>query len=156
MRGVIIEQLKHNYMTNINDLFSVMNGIEKKYNFFIYSYSCNDYPSEKLPAGVDYVWLTGAEFSNLVKENDIQFIFGLISAIPKDIPLAKILENKLGYYDDGNAELWMGNIDTQIPEAEFEFIPYDSEYVVVISKNDAILDLINANYSSTDMQKFMN
>ena len=59
MKGLLLKELSSNYILNLQDIFDVLNGVEKKYNWLISNYECNIYPSDKIPFNEDVVFIKG-------------------------------------------------------------------------------------------------
>ncbi|WP_438760241.1 hypothetical protein [Enterococcus sp. AZ194] len=59
------------------------------YNWFLTDVECNHYPNPILEADSD-VWLSGDELLKLVREDDIQFIWGVFSAFSKEITYEEV------------------------------------------------------------------
>ena len=145
MKGLLLEDLSLNYFTNLQDIFSVIEGTQNKYNWLITDYECNIYPSKKIPFNKEIVFLEGEKLSEIVTNYKIQFIWGVISGFKKDIALDNILEYPLPYVNE-NEEIWSTNICTQNPLADIEIIAWDSTLAIVISKDEEVIEMIKKFY----------
>lgn len=103
--------------------------------------------------GEKYCWMTGVELTEMIEE-DFQWIWGVLSAFPKDISKEKVLEYRLPEAD-GNGEIWQNPVSIQHPLAEIEIIAWDSSATVFISKEDSIVDLLRKNNEfSEDLEEY--
>lgn len=120
-------------------VFEAIHNEQIKYSWLISNYDCNQYPDDRIPVDGKYVWITGEELSEIVNNNKIQFIWGVFSAFPKHILIDNVLEHKLPYAD-GYAGFWKNPISIQHPLAEMEIVAWDSGLVLLISKNEEIIE----------------
>lgn len=154
MKGLMVEKLRSEYFTNMKDVFDAIGNIQTNYNWLITDYECNIYPSNKIPFNNPYIWIDGQTLANIVMENEIQFIWGVFSAFEKHISLNSVLNHKLPFAD-GNKELWDADIRIQNPLAEIEIISWDSGLLLVISKDEKIIDNFLKGYpNATDLAEY--
>lgn len=73
-------------------------------------------------------WLTGEELDLKLKDNNIQFIWAVISAYPKGAPPK--LDNQV--YADGNPIFWTGSPKKQLKDSLFEIVCWDSSATLFI------------------------
>ena len=133
-----------------------MNEIQRNYNWLITGHEC--YPQNKMYAEMlskKYCWITGDEFTEMLENEDFQWIWGVFSAFPKNIIKEDVLTYELPKAD-GYKELWQNPISIQHPFAEIEIIAWDSSMTVVISKNDDIVDLLSKDYLITEDLEYYN
>lgn len=139
MKGVIIVKGKK-YFTYLKELFVSIGNVQKEYNWLITGHECYPQNSDYLKKlSGEYCWITGDELTNMVENEDFQWIWGVFSAFPKDISQQEVLKSKLPYAD-GNIGLWQNPVSIQHPLAEMEIVAWDSSMTVVISKNDDIIE----------------
>lgn len=139
MKGAILDK-GEKYYTDLSKIFSAINGVQNKYNWLITDCECypqNDTYNEMFSR--EYCWLTGEELSEIVKADDFQWIWAVISGFDKDVLLDDILKFDLPYAD-GYTEFWKNPISLQNPLAKIEIVPWDSSLTLIISKEDKIVD----------------
>ena len=155
MKGIILQEIKSNYFTNMKDIFDAMNNSQSDYNWLITDYECNHYPTNNISCNQEYIWISGKELSDIVSIHGIQFIWGVFSAFTKDVPLAEVMKHTYPFAD-GNTGLWNPIIKTQHPLADIEIVSWDSSLVLVISKCESIVTDINNFYpDAIDIEKYI-
>jgi len=100
---------------------------------------CNHYPSKELPLNAKYVFLDGKQLTEVVENNEIQFIWGVFTGFKKQITLGEILDEPLPYAD-GNAQLWNKDIKIQNSLADIEIISWDSSLLMMLAKEEKVID----------------
>lgn len=85
------------------------------------------------------MWILGEDLTRVVFENNIQFIWGVFSAFDKNIKIEDVLKYPLSYAD-GNPSFWSNNYKMQNPLAEIEIVSWDSASVLIIAKQDEVVD----------------
>lgn len=132
MKGVILQGEKI-YYNNLEIFYTDLSIIIQacqinvcRYNWLLTQYECNYYPNEELKnKRHDYMWLTGNEFSELIQNSMLQFIWGIIIAFPITVSLEEVLKIQLPTYQ---AEEYFHPLST------LEIISEDSSLVKVFSK----------------------
>lgn len=138
MKGAIIDK-GEKYYTYLKELFASIGNVQKEYNWLITGHECYPQnPDYAKKLSQEYCWITGDELTNMVENEDFQWIWGVFSAFSKNISQQEVLKSKLPYAD-GNTELWQNPVSIQHPLAEIEILAWDSSMTVVISKNDDII-----------------
>lgn len=154
MKGVVIEK-GEKYFTQLKKIFFSINDIQRNYNWLITGQEC--YPQSEKYAKIwteSYCWMTGDELTEMIEEEDFQWIWGVLSAFSKDIAKGRVLEYELPEAD-GNGEIWQNPVSIQHPLAEIEIIAWDSSATVFISKDDNIVELLRENNEfAVDLEKY--
>ena len=145
MYGLVFEELNFGYFTNMEEIFGAMQGEQLQYNWLISDYECNYYPVDSIRFNEPYAWIDGEALTRLTENHDIQFIWGVFSAFPKEIKLEEILTHELPFAD-GNKELWSVPLKMQNPLAEIEIIPWDSCLLVLKSNSTTLIDRFKKKY----------
>ncbi len=154
MKGVVIEK-GEKYFTFLRKIFSEINNIQKDYNWLITGHEC--YPqnmeyAEKLSG--EYCLLTGDELTEMVRCEDFQWIWGTLSAFPKDIQKEMILGSDLPRAE-GYERIWQNPICIQHPLAEIEIIAWDSSMTLIICKDDSLIKLLRENNTfAVDLEEY--
>lgn len=139
------------FFTYLTNVFKSIDNIQNNYNWLITDFECNYTPNEKLKG--DIAWFTGEELTELVENNDIQFIWGVLSGFPKSyLPDMKSLN--VVPYADSNVGLWSPHVQIQHPMAEIEIICWDSSATLLLSLDERISNLFSSYYSDAcDLNK---
>jgi hypothetical protein len=138
----------------MQDVFEAIRDIVKNYNWLISDYECNNYPSDKIPDNMESIFLSGEELCEIIYNNEIQFIWGVLSGFSKEIPYAEIEKYRIPIAE-GNGGLWETDIKTQNPFAEIEIISWDSTLVIFISsKEDVIRRFLEYYPLSQDLKEY--
>ena len=87
----------------------------------------------------EYCWLSGEELSAIIEKEDFQWIWAVLCGFPKDIPLEKILEYPLLSAQEYNG-YYSNPVSVQHPLASVEIIPSDSSWMIMVSKEKALVD----------------
>ena len=154
MKGIVIEK-GEKYFTHLKKIFLSIINLQRYYNWLITAHEC--YPQNEKYVEIlsqKYCWMTGDELTKMIDREDFQWIWGVLSAFPKDISKEKVLEYKLSEAN-GNGEIWQNPVSIQHPLAEIEIIAWDSSAIVFISKEDSIVDLLRErNEFAEDLEKY--
>lgn len=124
------------YYTDMSDILNPIKEYLSDYNFLIADFDCNHCPDKRISNEEDYVFISSSELLEIVNANEIQFIWGVFSAISKDITLNEVLSYELPYSDGLDA------IRLQHPLAEFEIVSFDSSFIEMISKREDVIECI--------------
>lgn len=87
----------------------------------------------------EWCWMTGVELTEMIKDEDFQWIWGVFSAFPKEITKEKVMNYKLPKAD-GNERIWQNPISLQHPFSVIEIIAWDSSMTIVITEFDDIIE----------------
>lgn len=153
MKGLIVEEMSRGYLTNMVDIFNAIDNKQREYNWLISYYECNLYPTEQIPLNNDYVWIDGNTLTEIVENNEIQFIWGVFSGFLKHISYEEVIKYPLPLADYEG--LWSLEVKIQHPLAAVEIIPWDSSLVVIKSSNHSILNKFKRFYpNSLDLSSY--
>ena len=87
----------------------------------------------------DYYFLSGEELTNIVAEDDSQWIWGVLSGFEKSITLEEILKYPLPEAN-GHEGFWKNPPSIQNPLASIEIVPWDSSCVLLLSTKKEIVE----------------
>ena len=122
--------------TTLKEIFSSLDNAQKNYNWLITDCECATFDEDVLnKLYQNYCWLSGDELTEMVEKENFQWIWGVLSAFPKNISLEKVLEYRLPFAN-GNPDLWKNPVALQNPLAEIEIVPWDSTLVIFKSINE--------------------
>lgn len=131
--------------TLLRDLLPALEQTMERYNWLITDCYCNkDNPIWDAEDRDGYCWLTGQELVEFAKTDNTQFIGGVFSGFPKEIPLERILEEPLPVWEQPG--FWYEPLNLQHPLAQVEVVPWDSTYVLVLSRDLADVDRFRAHF----------
>ena len=136
---IVKESKRIKWYTDMNDVFTAINNRQIDYNWLITDIECNKYNELYNDQKEDTIFITGKELTRILNESPpIQFIWGVFSGIPKEIPVdIKNLKNVP--YADGNSDIWNNNnLKIQHPDAVIEIICWDSSLFILLTENDEI------------------
>lgn len=154
MKGFIIDG-GEKYFTYLKSLFGAIDDIQKDYNWLISGHEC--YPqdvnyAEKLSA--KWCWMTGKELTEMIENEDFQWIWGVFSAFSKDVTKEEVLKYKLPNAD-GNDRIWQNPVSMQHPLSLMEIIAWDSSMTIFISRCDDIIDrIVKSNLLMKDLEEY--
>ena len=154
MKGVAIDKGQE-YFTSLKSIFHSIDNIQKDYNWLITEQECypqNEKYIEKLSS--EWCWITGEELTEMIEDEDFQWIWGVFSAFPKDVTKEEVLKNKLPQAE-GNTRIWQNPIGLQNPLSVIEIIAWDSSMTIFISSRDEIVEkLVARNPLAKDLEKY--
>jgi elongation factor P hydroxylase len=131
MSNLILERTNQvPYFTNMRKVFEALNLDPSEFDWFLSDIETNYFP----PGFNDSdQWLAGDKLRDLIQENEIQFIWGVFSAVPKgtrlEVTQPPFVERKFGY--------WYGaDVRPQLTGALFEIVSWDSSATILIGIPD--------------------
>ena len=152
----VIDEKSRRYYTYLKEIFEAIDNKQTAYNWLITDSeivarseetaalntkaSWYGVDGKQLPFPVpDYVFLSGAELSEIVARDDAQWIWGVLSGFDPSIPLEEILRYPLPEAD-GYKGFWQNQPSLQHPLASIEIVPWDSSLVLFLSKSKELVD----------------
>lgn len=153
MKGSILDSGEQ-YYTYLGGIFKAIQGEQKNYNWLITKYEC--YPQGKNADKFvkEYCWISGDELTQIVEDEDFQWIWGTLSGFEKHISLQSILEHPLPEAD-GYTGFWKNPVTIQHPFADIEIVAWDSELTLFISKDDSLVNQFQQYFpQSQDLYKY--
>lgn len=136
----LIDRKIHKYYTHMRVVFEAIGNAQDNYNWLITDCEC--YPNSKEIEQMldqEYCWLSGKELSNIVAQEDFQWIWGVLCGFDKDIPLEKVLKYPLPSAQDYNG-YYHNPVSIQHPLSSVEIVPSDSSWTLIVSKDKTIVD----------------
>ena len=144
------------YYTYLKKLFDAINNKQLEYNWLITDCTC--YPeNHKTDAMLrkDYCWLTGEELTDLVTQEDFQWIWAVLSGFDKSVELSDVLEHDLPYAEDYEG-FWRKPVSMQHPLSKIEIVPWDSSMTMIFSDDKSIIDSFRKAYpQSEDFEEYL-
>lgn len=149
MQGAILEKGEE-YYTYMNKIFNAIENEQLKYNWLITN--CDCYPKNvkfKNLFSNEYIWLTGKQLTDIVKEEDIQFVWAVFSGFSKDINLEDVLKYSFPLAD-GYEGFWTNDVGIQHPLADIEIVAWDSSLTLFISRNDSLVQRFRQSFNLSE------
>lgn len=134
-----------------------MENFQKDYNWLISD--CEACPQKlghaiRIQQSGKYAWISGEELTNIIKKNDFQWIWAVLSGFEKHITLEEVKKYDLPYAD-GYRGFWDENISIQHPLATVELVAWDSGCTLFISKADELVDKFRREFPlSVDLEMY--
>lgn len=151
MNWIIRNTNKIEFHTNLKEILKPISTDLDNYNWLL----CDlDFISDKkLPINFDedYFILNNEDFQRIV-DSQTQIIWGVISAVPKNIDL-KIDKDNLPFVE-GNDLVWK-NSNLQVNNSEIEIIAFDSSYTIAKFKNQSLSEKFRKYFDEAiELEKF--
>ena len=144
------------YYTYLKKLFDAINNKQLEYNWLITDCTCYpENPKTDAMLRKDYCWLTGEELTDLVAQEDFQWIWAVLSGFGKSVELPDVLKHELPYAE-GYEGFWSKPVSMQHPLAKIEIVPWDSSMTMIFSDDKGIIDSFRAAYPySEDFEEYI-
>ena len=137
--GAILEKGEQFY-TYLSKIFKAIEEKQIDYNWLITD--CDCYPLSAEIASLfaqEFCWLSGDELTSIIGKEDFQWVWGVLSGFEKGICLEDVLKYPFPYAD-GYPGFWKSPLSIQHPLASIEIVPFDSSFVLILSKRREIID----------------
>ena len=128
------------YYTDLKKVFDSIGNIQKQYNWLITD--CDCYPADPRTAAIlqdEYCWISGENLTDLVNNENFQWIWAVLSAFDKGTSLSDVLRYDLPYAD-GYEGFWKLPLTIQHPLARIEIVPWDSSLTLIFSDDKSVID----------------
>lgn len=144
------------YYTYLKKLFNAINNKQLEYNRLITDCTCYpDNPKTDAMLRKNYCWLTGEELTDLVTQEDFQWIWAVLSGFDKSLELSDVLKHDLPCAEDYEG-FWSKPVSMQHPLAKIEIVPWDSSMTMIFSDDKGIIDSFRAAYPySEDFEEYI-
>lgn len=128
------------YYTYLKKVFDAIGNKQREYNWLITDCEC--YPDNKEIRELlnkEYCWVSGEKLTEMVNQEDFQWIWAVLSGFDKSIELSQILKYDLPYAE-GYTGFWNKPITLQHPLSKIEIVPWDSSLTLILSEDEAIIN----------------
>ena len=144
------------YYTYMKKLFEAIGNRQTEFNWLITDCICYpDNPKTDGMLGKDYCWISGDELTEIVVQEDFQWIWAVLSAFDKSVALEDVLKYDLPRAEDYDG-FWIRHISMQHPLARVEIVPWDSSMTMLFSDDKGIIDSFRAAYPySEDFEAYL-
>ncbi len=168
--GAIDEKGKK-YYTYLSEVFAAIHQEQNNYNWLITDseiypdleeakklstrdlYLGDENENQRILSG-NYCFLSGEELTEIIRREDFQWIWAVLSGFDKSIPLEEILKYPLPR-SDGYEGFWKTPLSMQHPLAEIEIVPFDSSMTLIFSTQKDIVDrFLDAIPGSRDLARY--
>ena len=147
----LIDRKSHKFYTHMRTVFQAIENVQKQYNWLITDCEC--YPKNKEIEQLleqEYCWLSGEELTDIVLKEDCQWIWGCLCGFQKDLPLEEVFMHPLPSSNDYNG-YYQNPVSLQHPLSSVEIVPCDSSWILIISKDQSIIDSYTKKYPKSEV-----
>lgn len=144
------------YYTYMKKLFEAIGNRQTEFNWLITDCICYpDNPKTDAMLSKDYCWISGDELTEIVVQEDFQWIWAVLSGFDKSVTLEEVLKYDFPRAEDYNG-FWSKPISMQHPLARIEIVPWDSTMTMIFSDDKNIIDSFRAAYPfSVDFETYL-
>ena len=144
------------YYTYMKKLFEAIGNRQTEFNWLITDCICYpDNPKTDAMLSKDYCWISGDELTEMVEQEDFQWIWAVLSAFDKSVALEDVLKYDLPRAEDYD-RFWSRPVSMQHPLARIENVPWDSSLTMIFSDDQNIIDAFRASYPySEDFETYL-
>ena len=144
------------YYTYLKKLFDSIENRQLAYNWLITDCVCYpDNPKTDAMLSKDYCWISGDELTEIVGQEDFQWIWAVLSGFDKTVALEDVLKYDLPRAEDYDG-FWSRPVSMQHPLARIEIVPWDSSMTMIFSDDLNIIDAFRAAYPySEDFETYL-
>lgn len=144
------------YYTYMKKLFEAIGNRQTEFNWLITDCICYpDDPKTDAMLSKDYCWISGDELTEIIAQEDFQWIWAVLSAFDKSVAFEDVLKYDLPRAED-YVGFWSRPISMQHPLARIEIVPWDSSMTMLFSDDKGIIDSFRATYPySEDFEAYL-
>lgn len=142
MKGVILDTISspHTTSTNINTIFKFIHRSQSSCNWLITGFEGYPLPPRLQERAIgDAIWISGNELNEALSDKCYFGYWGVFSCFQKNILLEEIMHYS-SPYADGYTGFWINPISIQHPLAHIELVLWDGYLILLISKDDCVID----------------
>lgn len=158
IKGAILDKGEDGY-TYFKKIFKALNNFQKNYNWLITD--CEACPTKWGHADRihqskhgKYAWISGEELTGIIKKEDFQWIWAVLSGFDKSCSKDDILKYEFPGADGYNG-FWKEELSIQHPLASVELVAWDGSLTLLISKDEDIVNCFrNAFPLSRDLETY--
>lgn len=133
-----INQKGERWYTQMGKIFDAIKDNQMNYNWLITDIDCVPQKIEDCCNGKDFCWLSGEKLTQVVREDDGQWVWAVLSGFDKRVALTEVLKYPRPYAD-GYRGFWTNPISIQHPLATVEIVPWDSSLTLFFSKQESLV-----------------
>lgn len=147
--GAINEKGEKHY-TYLKKVFDAIGNKQIDYNWLITECEC--YPNNqnvKELLNKEYCWITGEELTEIIGQEDFQWVWAVLSGFDKNIELAEVLKYDLPYADEYTG-FWKKPLTLQHPLSKVEIVPFDSSFTLILSEDKELVNSFRSYFSYSE------
>jgi hypothetical protein len=146
MNLIVINSPQMPTQTDIKLIFDAFEGRQREFNWLITEHECYSFTTDIDIFNKKIIFLSGDELTDIVINNNIQFVWGILSAFDKAIDIDI---NNLSVIPtfDGEWRYGTENVQPQHPLAVAEIVCVDSSYTLFLSKDDDLSNRFHRHFS---------
>lgn len=138
------------YYTYMKKRFEAIGNRQTEFNWLITDCICYpDDPKTDAMLSKDYCWISGDELTEIIAQEDFQWIWAVLSAFDKSVALSDVLNHELPQAEDYNG-FWSRPVSMQHPLARIEIVPWDSTMTMIFSDDKSIIDSYRTAYPKSE------
>lgn len=141
-----IEAKEDFYPFYLDAVLSVLGDQIKKYNWIFSDLEVHLYSNKEATDtpfnGQNSFCITGEELHSILNHHKVLIIFGVVTAINRNIDYEEITTFPT---INENEEFWEENYESPIPNYEIDFSFFDTSVVVVSTNNPSFIELYKSN-----------
>lgn len=153
MKGCMIDT-KEREISIVKDIFQQLSNVGE-YHWLITNIEC--WPqNEKIKEAFygEYCWISGKDLLQFLNTEEFMWVWGVFSGFPENTKLEEVLNYDMPYAD-GYKGFWKNPVSIQHPLAELEIVAWDGRLLLVISKDENIIETIKKKeVSAQDLEKY--
>lgn len=146
MNLIIKDSPQMPYHTDVKHIFDALEGRQREFNWLITERETYSLPSVKEIFNGEIVLLSGDELTDIVTQNRIQFVWGILSAFDKSIDIDITNLSVIPTFD-GEWKYGGEDVHMQHPLAIAEIVCVDSSYTIFLSKDKDLSNRFHRHYS---------
>ncbi len=156
MKGAILEKGERGY-TYLRKIFESVPCLRTDYNWFISDYEAHPLSNGRvvrLAQTGGCAWISGEELYGMVRHDDFQWIWGVLSGFEKSILKEEVLKYERPY-SDGYSGFWEKELSIQHPLAAVELVAWDGSLTLIISKDESVVEKFRSAFElSEDLEQY--
>ena len=127
------------WYTQMSQILDAIHNQQLEYNWLLTDLDGVPQTIEACRTEQGYCWLTGEELTRMVRADDGQWIWAVLSGFDPSISLSEILQYPLPYAQEYE-DFWKTPLSIQHPLAAIEIIPWDSSLTLFFSKRADLVE----------------
>ena len=146
--GAILDKGERFY-TYLGKVFEAIGSAQRDYNWLI---SCPDcFPATPEFGDLlsrEYCWLTGEELTEMIRQEDFQWIWGVLSGFAKDISWEMVMAYPIP--DSDSRGFWRYPLALEHPLASVQIAAFDSSLTLLMSRKKKLVDDFRAFFPQSE------
>lgn len=129
--------------TYFKEIFCSLNNFQKNYNWLITDVEAAPFKKghyERITQSGTYAWISGEELTGIIKKDNFQWIWGVLSGFEKFYAKEEVLKYDLPYAD-GQGGFWKTELSIQHPLASVELVAWDSGLTLFLSRQENLVKM---------------